>query len=252
MRFQNAYVQNPICTPSRVCWHSGQYAHNHGYYGLSGPKPSGLPTVLGHFRRHGYKTAAIGKIHCPEYWVEDDSDVFHETCTCSAEGQSKAYQAYLKECDQFEHEDHMRMPDFPGTGQSMDSRPSRLSFDESQEGWSVNTAIEFMTDASKMLTLSFFMCPYHVRINALLHRKSFGICIRPSNWSYRQILTMTVQVNRRSFRRRKPNGAAGIGQLCRRMILNRVKDGNCTVIWRQCRRLIMQSGDFLIILRRAV
>src|SRR5512134_1185753 len=56
VRFANAITQNPICTPSRVSWLSGQYCHNHGYYGLSGPEPRGLPSVLGHFRRAGYRT----------------------------------------------------------------------------------------------------------------------------------------------------------------------------------------------------
>lgn len=63
VRFENAITQNPICTPSRVSFFSGQYCHNHGYYGLSGPNPRGLPTLLGHFRRAGYRTSAVGKIH---------------------------------------------------------------------------------------------------------------------------------------------------------------------------------------------
>lgn len=46
VRFENAICQNPICTPSRMCYLSGQYAHNHGYYGLNGGRPHGLPTVL--------------------------------------------------------------------------------------------------------------------------------------------------------------------------------------------------------------
>jgi len=50
VRFENAITQNPICTPSRGSWLSGQYCHNHGYYGLSGPGPGGLPTVLGQYR----------------------------------------------------------------------------------------------------------------------------------------------------------------------------------------------------------
>ena len=65
VRFDNAITQNPICTPSRMCFLSGQYCHNHGYYGLSGPNPGGLPTIFGHFRRAGYRTAAVGKIRRP-------------------------------------------------------------------------------------------------------------------------------------------------------------------------------------------
>jgi len=67
VRFDNAITQNPICTPSRVSW-------------LSGPNPNGLPNLLGHFCSAGYASGAIGKIHCPEYWVEDSADYFREVC----------------------------------------------------------------------------------------------------------------------------------------------------------------------------
>jgi arylsulfatase A-like enzyme len=73
VRLDHCYVSNSICTPSRVSFLSGQYAHNHGIYGLGGPTPRGVPRVLGQFRRHGYLSAAVGKIHCPAWWVEDDS-----------------------------------------------------------------------------------------------------------------------------------------------------------------------------------
>ena len=39
VRFENAYVQNPLCTPSRMCILSGLYASTHGYYGLYGQEP---------------------------------------------------------------------------------------------------------------------------------------------------------------------------------------------------------------------
>lgn len=150
VRFDNAITQNPICTPSRMCFISGQYAHNHGYYGLSGPNPKGLPTIFGHFKRHGYTTGAIGKIHCPEYWVEDDCDVFHETCGSSVEGRSREYTRYLEDRNIEDLEDHLAWQEFGRRGQqTCDGRPSKVSYRDGQEGWSVTKGIEFMTTAKK-------------------------------------------------------------------------------------------------------
>jgi len=148
VRLDNTITQNPICTPSRVSFLSGQYCHNHGYYGLNGPHPDGLPSLLGHFRRHGYATAAIGKIHCPEYWVEDDCDTFHETGGCSIGGRSAAYAAYLEERGLTELEDHEAMQEFGARGrQTCDARPSKVSYCDGQEGWSVTQATAFMQQA---------------------------------------------------------------------------------------------------------
>jgi len=148
VRFVNAIAQNPICTPSRMCFISGQYAHNHGYYGLSGPKPPGLPTIFGHFRRHGYRTGAIGKIHCPEYWVEDDCDVFHDTVGSSVGGQSRAYARHLEDRNLAHLEDHVAWQEFGRKGrQSCDGRPSQVSYRDSQEGWSVTEGMAFMKQA---------------------------------------------------------------------------------------------------------
>jgi choline-sulfatase/uncharacterized sulfatase len=153
VRFDNCITQNCICTPSRVSFLSGQYCHNHGYYGLSGPNPNGLPTVLGHFRRHGYTTAAIGKIHCPEYWIEDDSDCFHETCACSIGGRSREYAQYLEERGLTDLEDHGMLSEFGDRGrQTVEGRASKVSFEDGQEGWVVNKCIEFMEQAREAET----------------------------------------------------------------------------------------------------
>lgn len=150
VRFRNAITQNPICTPSRVCFLSGQYPHNHGYYGLSGRNPGGLPSLLGHFRRRGWRTGAIGKIHCPEYWVEDDCDVFHETAGCSVGGRSKAYADHLEARGLTHLEDHSALNEFGKRGvQSCDGRPSKVSFEDGQEGWAAATAAAFMADCAR-------------------------------------------------------------------------------------------------------
>lgn len=149
VRFDNAITQNPICTPSRMCYISGQYCHNHGYYGLSGPRPKGLPTIFDHFKRFGgYRTGAIGKIHCPENWVEDVCDVFHETAGCSVGGRSPAYAAYLEERGLTDKEDHAAWQEFGSRGlQSLDGRPSMVSYRDGQEGWAVTEAFSFMKQA---------------------------------------------------------------------------------------------------------
>jgi len=148
VRFDNAITQNPICTPSRVSFLSGQYCHNHGYYGLSGPNPRGLRTVPGHFRRAGYRTAAIGKIHCPEYWVEDDCDVFEETCGCSVGGRGR-YGQYLKEKGLEHLEDHGALQEFGDRGnQTVEGRPSKVAYEDSQEGWIARETVRFMKEAA--------------------------------------------------------------------------------------------------------
>lgn len=157
VRFENAITQNPICTPSRVSWLSGQYCHNHGYYGLSGPNPQGLPNVLGHFRRAGYRTGAMGKIHCPEYWVEDDSDVFFETCKASIGGRCNEYATYLEERGLTNLEDHIALNEFGPRGrQTVEGRPSKVSYEDGQEGWIVRRAWEFM-EASRKDGQPFFL-----------------------------------------------------------------------------------------------
>ena len=152
-RFTSAITQNPICTPSRVSFLSGQYPHNHGYYSLSGRNPGGLPNIFGHFRAAGYFTAAMGKIHCPEYWVEDDCDVFHESNSYQAGsvvGRSAAYTRFLRQRGVEALEDHILLPEFGERGrQSVEGRPSPLAFDESQDGWLAHTAIETMQTAAQ-------------------------------------------------------------------------------------------------------
>ena len=141
VRFENAITQNPICTPSRLSWLSGQYCHNHGYYGLSGPNPGGMPNLLGHFRRAGYTTGAIGKIHCPEYWIEDDCDYFRETFANCSIGGNPEYAAYLES-----HVEHPELDPY-ALNLGMDGCPSPIPYRHTREGWVASESIHFMQRA---------------------------------------------------------------------------------------------------------
>jgi len=65
VRFRNAFVTTPLCSPSRASFLTGQYAHTHKVTG------NGNNNALSHelltfprlLQRHGYETAFIGKWH---------------------------------------------------------------------------------------------------------------------------------------------------------------------------------------------
>ncbi len=71
VRFTNAYVQNTICTPSRMSYLSSTYCSTHGYCGLYGHEPQApLLSMFEYFLAQGYRTAVLGKLHTPRYWIE--------------------------------------------------------------------------------------------------------------------------------------------------------------------------------------
>ncbi len=69
VRFENCFIQNTVCVPSRACMQTGRYAHQHGvtYMEEVGGRTPGLPecelTFMEHLQKAGYKTGAAGKIH---------------------------------------------------------------------------------------------------------------------------------------------------------------------------------------------
>ena len=155
VRFSSCYTQNPICTPSRVSILSGQYCHNQGYYGLNGPPPPiDLPSVFQHFRHHGYRTAAFGKVHTPDNptnWLSNHCDLIGDCYSYyndldANEGLSPQYAANLKNLGLFEKEDSVALREFPGSGQH-EGRPSNLPYRHSVEGWTVSQTIRFLEDS---------------------------------------------------------------------------------------------------------
>jgi len=61
--FDRAFVTTSLCSPSRACTLSGQYAHRHGVLDNNTALPSDTPTFPQELQKAGYRTGYVGKWH---------------------------------------------------------------------------------------------------------------------------------------------------------------------------------------------
>ena len=118
VRFNRAYVQCPICGPSRMSFYTGRYVRSHGSTLNGAPLRVGEPTLGEHLRELGVKCSLVGKTHMAadqegmqrlgidpgsstgalmsecgfEAYVRDDG----ENPTASPARRSEDYEAYLR------------------------------------------------------------------------------------------------------------------------------------------------------------
>ncbi len=63
VRFANAYVQSPVCGPSRMSAYTGRYVRSHGSTWNGMPLRVGEPTLGDHLRAAGARAVLVGKTH---------------------------------------------------------------------------------------------------------------------------------------------------------------------------------------------
>ncbi len=162
-RYTNAFANNPICAPSRICFMTGQHVHTHGYYGnkntdITAENRLFLPSVL---RNYGYQTAFVGKAHLVRKWLEEGFEQ-HSVCDMV-----DARQGQPESCDYFKYLQENGLADYyeegspkPGQEYTLDgSAPAQLPYEHSIERFTGNGAIDFLkkrdTDRPFFLNVSF-------------------------------------------------------------------------------------------------
>ena len=63
VRFTRAYVQSPICGPSRMSFYTGRYMRSHGSHWNGWPLRVGEPTLGDHLKKIGVRNVLVGKTH---------------------------------------------------------------------------------------------------------------------------------------------------------------------------------------------
>ena len=71
-RFDRAYCNNPLCTPSRSTLITGLYPSWHGAWTIGTKLDESVPTLGDYLLEHGYATALIGKAHFQPLASEPD------------------------------------------------------------------------------------------------------------------------------------------------------------------------------------
>ena len=100
--FENCYVNNPICTPSRSSMLTGQHLPGHGVYRLDDILPADQVLISKRLQDVGYSTALIGKLHVSGVLYEaaqrhpnDGFDVY-EWCPEASNNMDSPFHAYAR------------------------------------------------------------------------------------------------------------------------------------------------------------
>lgn len=131
VRFENAFAQSPVCTPSRMCFLSGLYPSTHGYYALYGREPDQrITSMFTYFGENRYRTGALGKLHTPRYWIERDCQFLYDEFI--------EYPKYLEGCGLYDSNDNRS---FTGW---RDGERSAIPFEHSCEAALAKQVIRFV------------------------------------------------------------------------------------------------------------
>ncbi|MHC4075969.1 MAG: sulfatase family protein [Planctomycetota bacterium] len=98
VRFDRAYCNNPICSPSRITFITGQYPCNHKLLGNDNFdfEESNKNSLSALFRSNGYQTALIGKSHMVGLWDREGFEYIRYCDLCDSDPDDPMSVDYFK------------------------------------------------------------------------------------------------------------------------------------------------------------
>lgn len=149
VEFTQAFCNNPICSPSRISFITGQYPNHHRLLGnnhnmLDNHNPDTLACL---FRRYGYQTALIGKSHLIRAWDQDGFEKIAYTDLCDADDNDPLTSHYFKYLVDLGLADHYGEGS-PKAGQkTLDgSAPATLPYEHSIEHFTGEESLKFLQE----------------------------------------------------------------------------------------------------------
>lgn len=150
INFVNGFANNPICSPSRICFATGKYMHTHRMFGNNHAEylHPNHDTIAYRFRMAGYQTGLFGKSHMIRRWDEDAFERIRYTDLCDSirnDPRTTHYFQYLVDNglgNLYEEgspaEDMMHTMD--GSG------PAQLPYEHSIEHYTGNETLKFLEE----------------------------------------------------------------------------------------------------------